>query len=190
MERKNGMWYSIILCLNILGASCQTLKVLKTKEDFDLFKDGSGARLKFEQNSVKLVNISLCFRFYFFSKWDRYCRLVESRSDHDGNLIFSVSETDEMREDNHVNNISLFKAMAPILIDWPIHEWHHACWSYNNKSSVLSFVSNGQTFLEKVMVRFKRYSFSIPEEVLQNIFIMRRSKFRSENKKFYPCLVR
>ena len=57
----------LIISLMAIGASSQTIKVLKTTNNFEKFKDGSGAKLR-NFHDFELVDFSVCFRFFFFVK--------------------------------------------------------------------------------------------------------------------------
>ena len=79
-----------------VGVYCQTIKVLKTINNIDKFKDGSGARLRNVQN-FELGDFSVCFRFLFFGKRDGGNSLIYSKHDQDslasGRVIFGVIDT-------------------------------------------------------------------------------------------------
>ena len=53
----------------------QTIKVLKTTNNFENFKDGSGAHLR-NVHDFELVDFSVCFRFFYFAKPDGKTRLI------------------------------------------------------------------------------------------------------------------
>ena len=61
---------------------CHTIKVLKTTDNFENFKYGSGAQLK-DVRPTQLVDVSVCFRFYFFAKNVRFNFLIHSKRDQD-----------------------------------------------------------------------------------------------------------
>ncbi len=53
----------LIVSLMTIGVYCQTIKVLKTINNIDNFKDGSGALLRNLQD-FELVDFSVCLRFF------------------------------------------------------------------------------------------------------------------------------
>ena len=59
----------LIVSLMTIGASSQTIKVFKTTNNIESFKDGSGAKLRNVQD-FELVDFSVCYRFFFFGKQD------------------------------------------------------------------------------------------------------------------------
>ena len=61
----------LIISLMAIGASSQTIKVFKTTNNIEKFKDGSGAKLR-NVDDFELVDFSICFRFFFFPLQDTY----------------------------------------------------------------------------------------------------------------------
>ena len=137
--------------LIITGVSSKTVKVFKTTEDYDKFKESrSGAELRYERN-IDLKDVSICFRFYFFGK--------ESRNDYEialihshrssGQAIFEV--VDSMKGDKPIEFFGLYNIFTRTHIHWPIMEWHNVCWSYRHNSGVVTIASEGEIVVRNVI---------------------------------------
>ena len=155
------------VAISLLGStSCQTVRVLKTTENSEDFKDGSGAQLKHVEQ-IQLVDVSVCFRFFFFAHREDISCLINSHYKRKEIEILSVFHKVKMIFGiaNHYienDNVKLY---------WPSMRWHHVCLSYNNNSTTISIVGNGITLLEKKIDKKQ-----ISSDFLRNLFLMRTSK--------------
>ena len=71
----------LIISLMTFGASSRKIKVFKTANNIENFKNGSGAKLR-NVRDFELVDFSVCYRFFFFVKYDGNT-LIHSKHDQD-----------------------------------------------------------------------------------------------------------
>ena len=176
----------LIISLMAIGASSRKIKVFKTTNNFEKFKDGSGAKFR-NVRDFELVDFSVCNRFLFFGKQDNTA-LIYSKHDQDtlasSRVIFGVTEV--MANNWDKIWIGLLNVSITNFIPWPAREWHHICLSYTNNSSVITLVSNGGTHFKKVTLEhLKKNPTPIPPEFLTNLFIMRASTTEITEEKIF-----
>ena len=84
--------------------------------------------------------------------------------------------------------IGLLHSRNHTFIPWPVMEWHHVCFSYENNSSTITVLSNGGTHLERITLEnLNKNPTELPSEFFNNLFIMRRANI-VVRKKFFPGL--
>ena len=134
----------LIVSLMTIGASSQTIKVLKTTNNIEHFKDGSGAKLR-NVHDFELVDFTVCFRFFFFAYRDTFNILISSKREDTLpslsmlRVIFEVLDTKS--NDKPMIWSGLLNDWNHTFIPWPAMEWHHICLSYENNSSIITVVS-------------------------------------------------
>ena len=119
--------------------------MLKTAQDYNKFKSGSGATLINIENT-KLVDSSICFRFHFFAKLDENY-LLSIQNPNDAETVLSIRDW-MPRKVFSFHNISLMRQESPAAA-WPAGDWNHVCFSYDNNSNRVAVVSNGETVFEE-----------------------------------------
>ena len=125
--------------LPIARTSGETIKVLTTEEDLAKFSDGSGARLK-DAPVVDLVDVTVCLRFYEFIRVKQK-ELINSKYEYDiSSPIFALG--DYADGNKWFGFLSRWTKLTKNL-DWPIMTWNHICWSFDNETSIIRMVSNG-----------------------------------------------
>ena len=82
MKRTKLFEVVFIVSLMATEGSFQTIKVFKTTNNIEKFKDGTGARLRNLQD-FELLDISVCLRFFFFAKLDSFNILIYSKQNWD-----------------------------------------------------------------------------------------------------------
>ena len=189
MKRTKLFEVVFIVSLMATEGSFQTIKVFKTTNNIEKFKDGTGARLVQDVQDFELVDISICLRFFFFAKLDTFNILIYSKQNWDtfaSNMVIFGLQDWTIHHEPRIS-IGLMDTWydTSILIAWPAMAWHHVCLTYHNNSSVMTVVSNGGRHFKKVTLEhLKKNPTPIPPEFLTNLFIMRASttEITEENK--------
>ena len=155
MQLDVGLLFNFL----VSGAFSKPLKVLTTSDDLTTFTDGSGARLR-NPPDIQLVDATVCLRFYDFFLMDRM--LISSKYDHDDNMtpIFAIDELSTPKRQLWYG--LWYGAWKKVESDFSLLTWHHICWCYENSTSTIRMVIDGDVVLDQVDMELLKKPMSIP----------------------------
>ena len=151
------------LPLLLLLVPLDAMKVFSTTQDYDLWANstGVGASLRSANLSGRLVDLTLCLRFYEFVITDGF--LVES-----GNLLRMQHKP---REDGRSKYLRFLTYSGFYESVWSPRRWHHVCLSFEGSTGRLVMVTNGQVVLD--IIAGPLDTELLHQDVLGNLNIMR-----------------
>ena len=120
--------------------------------------------------------------------------LISSKYDHDGMAtpIFAIElsvlkgRTTSKRQLWYGLWYGIWKKVES---DFSLLTWHHICWAYNNSTSAIRMVIDGDVVLDQVDMELLKKPRSIPKEFLTKMLIMRLSHPESvKNATYYSMM--